>query len=145
MKAFFALVAMLVALGWFLGFEVLINIFVENPFGWIPTLVVVGIVIHVVFFARSDQSAKPTLTQIQIPQNIDKNHRFRKVQQQRKLTKSQRKQMVFDLHKEEPEMSVSEVAQRVGVSPQTVKGYYKEMGVDTEKETLLNDYSRREN
>ncbi|MCB0265838.1 MAG: hypothetical protein R3C41_13990 [Calditrichia bacterium] len=76
-----------------------------------------------------------------MPLNTGDNRALQKARQQRKLTKSQRKQMVFDLHKKEPEMSVSEVAQRVGVSPQTVKGYYKEMGVDTEKETLLNNYS----
>jgi predicted transcriptional regulator len=69
------------------------------------------------------------------------NKALQKARQQRKLTKSQRKQMALELHKNQPDMSLSEVAERVGVSTTTVKNYYKEMGIDTNKESLLSKYS----
>jgi hypothetical protein len=76
-----------------------------------------------------------------MPMKSNGSKALQKARQQRKLTKSQRKQMALELHKNQPEMSLAEVAERVGVSTTTVKNYYKEMGIDTDKESLLSKYS----
>ena len=77
------------------------------------------------------------------PLNTSDARALQKARQLRKLTKSQRKQMVLDLYKNEPELSVIEVANRVGVSPQIVRDYYLEMNIGPdaqEKDDLLNKY-----
>lgn len=74
------------------------------------------------------------------PENTTAKTALQKANQQRQMTKSQRKQYVFDLHKNEPDLSISEIANRAKISPQTVKGYFKELGIDDEKAELLSSY-----
>lgn len=63
------------------------------------------------------------------------------VRQQKAIGKTQRKQMALDIYKKNPDLPVAEIARRVGVQPQTVRGYFKEMKISTEAENLLDKYS----
>lgn len=58
----------------------------------------------------------------------------------RKTGKKQRKEHALELRRQFPEMSVSELAERIGVTPQTIRFYFKEMKFKPEAESLLDGY-----
>ncbi len=60
--------------------------------------------------------------------------------QQKKTGKHQRKQMALELHRQNPNMSIAELARRVGTQPQTIRFYFKEMRIYTEAQSLLDAY-----
>lgn len=68
------------------------------------------------------------------------NGSLKKARQQKVIGKTQRKQMALELHNENPDLPLSEIARRVGVQPQTVKRYFDEMKINTGAESLLENY-----
>lgn len=64
-----------------------------------------------------------------------------KANARRQLNKSQRKQLAFDIYKTNPELSHAEIADEVGVTPNTVRNYFKEMGVKTQAEKHMQHFS----
>jgi len=64
-----------------------------------------------------------------------------KANARRQLNKSQRKQLALDIYKTNPEISHAEIADEVGVTPNTVRNYFKEMGVKTQSEKHMQHFS----
>ncbi len=64
-----------------------------------------------------------------------------KANARRQLNKSQRKQLAFDIYKTNPQLSHAEIADEVGVTPNTVRNYFKEMGVKTQAEKHMRHFS----
>ncbi len=66
---------------------------------------------------------------------------LKKANAKRRLNKSQRKQLVMDIHKANPDLGPTEIAEEVGVAPATVRNYFKEMGVKTPAEAHVQKFS----
>jgi len=97
---------------------------------------------------RKQQMAKSTVVQrktqlpARAPAALQAQIRdLNKANARRQLNKSQRKQLAFDIYKTNPELSHAEIADEVGVTPNTVRNYFKEMGVKTQAEKHMQHFS----